>query len=181
MKKLIAVCSIILGLLMLKMNELQKQEIPNRIVRSEPTEVENFMQQMAERESNNTVHATNKFGMMGKYQFHPSTIKMLGYNISNKKFLSDSNLQDSIMLANMRLNNKELKFIITRYDGKVIKGIKITRAGILAAAHLAGSVHVTEFFNNTDDAIGPQDANGTSVRDYLKMFSRYNIKSEHLL
>lgn len=181
MKKLITICSILMVLLLLKTNEMQKQTIPNHIIRSQPTEVEKFMHQMAERESDNTVQATNKFGMLGKYQFHPSTIKMLGYNISNKKFLTDSKLQDSVMLANMRLNNKELKFIITHYEGKVVKGIKITRAGILAAAHLAGPAHVTEFFTNNNDKTGLQDANGTSVREYLKMFSRYNITSEHLL
>jgi hypothetical protein len=167
--------------LLLKMNEFQNQAIPTTIVRSQPTEIEQFMHRMALRESDNTVHATNRFGMLGKYQFHPSTIKMLGYRVSNKKFLNDSNLQDSVMLANMRLNNKELKFIINRYEGKVVKEIKITRAGILAAAHLAGPVHVVEFFNNNNDKTGQQDANGTSVREYLKIFSRYNIKSEHLL
>jgi hypothetical protein len=181
MKKLITICSILIMSLMLKVNELQKPVIPATIVRSQPTEVEQFMHRMALRESDNTVHATNRFGMLGKYQFHPSTIKMLGYRVSNKKFLNDSKLQDSVMLANMRLNNKELKFIINRYEGKVVKEIKITRAGILAAAHLAGPVHVAEFFNNNNDKTGRQDANGTSVREYLKIFSRYNIKPEHLL
>ena len=50
------------------------------------------------------------------------------------------------------------------------------RAGVLAAAHLAGSDNVKSFFENPDDIDGKSDANGTSIREYLKTFSRYQIK-----
>jgi hypothetical protein len=46
----------------------------------------------------------------------------------------------------------------------------------LAAAHLAGSDNVKSFFENPDDIDGKSDANGTSIREYLKTFSRYQIK-----
>ncbi len=181
MKKLVTVCSIMTVLMMLKINDIQKQPVPNRIVMSQPTEVEKFMYHMAQRESDNTAHVVNQFGMLGKYQFSPTTIKMLGFNISNAKFLNNPKLQDSVMIANLRLNNQELNSIIKKYEGKLVKGIKITRAGILAAAHLAGPAHVMKFFANANDAIGLQDANGTSVRDYLQLFAKHNIKNEHLL
>ena len=160
-------------LLMLKIDDTQKQ-IPNRIVRSQPTELEQFLHHMAERESDNTPRAINKFGMMGKYQFHPSTIKVLGFKITKKQFLNNPELQDSVMVAYLRSNNKELNPLITKYENKVVKGVKVTRSGILAAAHFAGSDNVKIFFEN-DDMLGKTDANGTSIREYMKTFSIYKL------
>ena len=74
MKNLITVFAIITVLVLLKVNE---SYIPNRIVRSQPTELEKFLTHMAYRESDNTPHAVNRFGMLGKYQFSPSTIRVL--------------------------------------------------------------------------------------------------------
>jgi len=148
---------------------------PNKIVLSKPTELERFLHDIGERESDNTPHVVNKFGMMGKYQFAPSTIKVLGFNITKKKFLTDPELQDSVMVAYLRANNKELNSLITKYENKIFKGIKITRSGILAAAHLAGSANVVRYFSN-NDAYGTTDANGTSIREYMTTFSKYKLK-----
>ena len=135
-------------LLMLKINE--RVHIPNRIVRSEPTELEKFLDHMAERESDNTPHVINRFGMMGKYQFAPSTVKILGFNVTRNQFLTNPELQDSVMVAYLRSNNKELNSLITKYENKVVKGVRVTRSGVLAAAHLAGSANVKLFFQNAD-------------------------------
>ena len=90
MKKLITISATLIILLMLKINEVY---VPNRVVKSQPTELEKFLHHMARRESDNTPHVVNKFGMMGKYQFSPSTVKVLGFNITKKRFLSDTELQ----------------------------------------------------------------------------------------
>ena len=172
MNKIITALSIMTVLLMLKINETY---IPNRIVRSEPTELEKFLNHMAERESDNTPHVVNRFGMMGKYQFAPSTIKVLGFRVSNKQFLSNPELQDSVMVAYLRSNNKELNTLITKYENKKFKGVRVTRSGVLAAAHLAGSANVKLFFQNADWN-GRTDANGTSIREYMQTFSIYNLK-----
>jgi len=157
---------------MLKINEVY---IPNRIVRSEPTELEKFLDHMAERESDNTPHVVNRFGMMGKYQFHPNTVKVLGFRVTRNQFLSNPELQDSVMVAYLRSNNKELNTLITKYENKKFKGVKVTRSGVLAAAHLAGSANVKLFFQN-DDRNGRTDANGTSIREYMQTFSIYNLQ-----
>jgi len=162
-------------LVMLKINDVQPK-IPNRIVRSQPTEMEKFLHHMALRESDNSSTIVNEYGMMGKYQFHPSTIKVLGFDVTKKQFLSNPELQDSVMVAYLRSNNKDLNPLITKYENKVVKGVKITRAGVLAAAHLAGSDNVRLYFKNQEDVEGKSDANGTSIRDYLKIFSLYRIK-----
>ena len=36
------------------------------------------MNKMAKIESDNNSHAINKYGMLGKYQFHPATLKEIG-------------------------------------------------------------------------------------------------------
>lgn len=161
-------------LALLLIEQKTENKIPNRIVRSQPTELEKFLHTMALRESNNTSHVVNQYGMMGKYQFAKPTITMLGFNVSEREFLSNPTLQDSVMIANMKLNNKELTNIIKRYDGKTVKGVKVTRAGILAAAHLAGPANVMGYFAS-NDLEGRTDANGTSIRMYMQLFSKYNI------
>ena len=152
----------------------QKVHVPNGVLYSEPTEVEKFMQHMAQRESNNTHTVVNPYGMMGKYQFSPSTVRVLGFKVHNDQFLKDARLQDSVMLTYMRTNNRELSSIIRRYEGRNYKGVRITRAGVIAAAHLVGSGNVRMYFAN-NDMQGRTDANGTSLRDYLQEFNKYNI------
>ncbi len=172
MKNLITVFAIITVLVLLKVNE---SYIPNRIVRSQPTELEKFLTHMAYRESDNTPHAVNRFGMLGKYQFSPSTIRVLGYRVNKNQFLTNPELQDSVMVAYLRANNKELNSLISKYENKVVKGVKVTRSGVLAAAHLAGSTNVKLFFQNADWN-GRTDANGTSIREYMQTFAIYNLK-----
>lgn len=172
MKNLITALSLMTVLVLLKINEVY---IPNHIVRSQPTELEKFLDHMAARESDNTHNVVNRFGMMGKYQFDPNTIKVLGFKVTRNQFLTNPELQDSVMVAYLRANNKELNTLITKYENKVVKGVKVTRSGVLAAAHLAGSRNVKLFFQNADWN-GRTDANGTSIREYMQTFSIYNLK-----
>jgi soluble lytic murein transglycosylase-like protein len=149
--------------------------VPQNVIYSQPTELELFLQHMAQRESNNNPQVVNKFGMMGKYQFSPSTVRMLGFLVTPNEFLSNSELQDSVMVAYLRANHTDLQQLINRYDGRVIKGVKITRAGVLAAAHLGGSGNVRQWFAS-DDPNGRTDANGTSLRHYMVEFSKYKLE-----
>jgi hypothetical protein len=163
------------ALMVLLVGTAKKVYIPNGVVRSEPTELEKFLDHMAQRESDNTPHVVNRFGMMGKYQFDPRTIKVLGFNISKNQFLRNPELQDSVMVKYMRENNSLLDRIIENYEGKKFKGIRITRSGVLAAAHLAGAGNVKKYFSN-GDMHGRTDANGTSIRDYLEEFNKYKLR-----
>lgn len=155
---------------------LSKVHVPNKVVYSEPTEVEKFMAHMARRESNNNHTVVNPYGMMGRYQFSPTTIRVLGFNVDKRTFLSNPHLQDSVMVTYMRANARELKGIIERYEGRVYKGVRITRAGVIAAAHLVGSGEVKRYFADASDMVGRRDANGTSLRNYLEEFNGYNIR-----
>jgi hypothetical protein len=166
-----------LFLLLVLSSLADKVHVPNRIIRSNPTELEKFLDHVAERESNNTPTVINRYGMLGKYQFSPLTIKGLGYTITKEEFLQNAELQDSVMVDYMRANNRELEDLIKRYEGRIFKGVKITRSGLLAAAHLAGSGGVRNYFNS-DDPHGRKDGNGTSVRDYLSEFNQYTLRSQ---
>lgn len=140
---------------------------------SEPTQVEKFMRRVAIIESDGNHKVVNEFGMMGKYQFSPSTVRVLGFKFTKKQFLDNPHLQDSVMLAYMRENNRELRPLIKKYDGRVFKGIKVTRAGILAGAHFAGSGGVANYFKT--DGEGTSDARGTTVKKYMSYFSNFYL------
>jgi hypothetical protein len=172
MKQIFAIL-VVLSILVLAVKK--EEHIPTAPVYSQPTEMEKFIHQISLRESGNKRTAVNKYGMMGKYQFAWSTVRMLGYKITQKQFLANAKLQDTVMVSYMRENNRELGGIIRRFNGKIFKGIYITRAGILAAAHLAGSTNVKQFFANADYN-GRTDANGTSIRNYLTEFNKYNLR-----
>ncbi len=166
---------IVMTIMVLAVGTVKTVYIPDGIVRSEPTELERFLDHMARRESDNTPNVVNKFGMMGKYQFDPRTVKVLGYRVSKNQFLRNPELQDSVMVSYMRANNSLLDRIIENYEGRKFKGIHITRSGVLAAAHLAGAGNVRKYFADSD-MNGRTDANGTSIRDYLQEFNKYKLR-----
>jgi hypothetical protein len=114
--------------------------------------------------------------MMGRYQFSPNTVRGLGFNVEKERFLSDPRLQDSVMLEYMRANARDLRHIIDRYDGKEFKGVRISRAGVIAAAHLVGSGEVRRYFSDASDMVGRTDANGTSLRNYMETFNNYKLQ-----
>lgn len=140
---------------------------------SQPTQIEKFMRKVAAIESGGNHRVVNEFGMMGKYQFSPSTVRVLGFKVDNRKFLADSKLQDTVMLAYMKANHIELNSIIKKYDGKYFNGIKVTRAGVLAGAHFAGSTGVIRYFQQGGSSMA--DARGTTVKKYMSYFSNFNL------
>jgi hypothetical protein len=143
------------------------------IPKSKPTPIEQFMDRVAAIETPGGTHRTvNQFGMMGRYQFSPSTVRVLGFRVSQREFLNNKQIQDTVMLRYMKVNNRELSGYINRYNGRIVNGVKITRAGVLAGAHFAGSEGVKAFFRNGSNRT---DANGTSVAKYMSKFSNFHL------
>ena len=62
-----------------------------------------------------------------------------------------------------------------KYEGKIYKGVKITKNGVRAMAHLLGAGSVKDFFNNTQNTPfakkGFVDGNGTHITEYARMFA----------
>lgn len=148
----------------------------SRIPHSKPTPTEIFMQRIANIESGGNHRIVNDIGMLGKYQFSLRTIHNLGFDVTREQFLNNPDIQDSVMMANIRFNSRELQLYIERYDGKTIKGVKINRAAILAGAHFAGVNGVKAFLTNNND-YGITDIYGTSLRMYMQQFSRFSLPS----
>ena len=65
---------------------------------------------------------------------------------------------------------------IKKYVGKIINDVYITESGLLAAAHLAGAGNVQKYLRSSGE-IRFNDAYGSSVQKYLKLFSGYDTSS----
>ena len=135
-----------------------------------------FLEAIALFESNNRYDVVNPYGFLGRYQFSPTTIRHLGYDILNEDFLRNARLQDEIMLAYMRENYVSLRPYIEEYNNTNYKGMYITTSSILAGAHFAGAMGMKRFLLNRSDSIGTTDANGMTLRRYMTKFSDYNVE-----
>jgi hypothetical protein len=131
-----------------------------------------FLHVVGHSESSNRYNVVNRLGYMGRYQFSYTTLKALGYNITRKEFLNNPDIQEEAMDRLLTENYKLLKKYIDKYDGKVVHGIRITKSGILAAAHLGGAGNVSRWFRRGTNF---RDGNGTAITTYMKKFSNYNL------
>lgn len=131
-----------------------------------------FKEALGFKESRGNYLVVNDYGYMGKYQFSRATLRMMGFK-NTENFLYDTRQQEAAFLAYTSLNKWILRREIQQFAGKTVGGVKVTESGILAAAHLAGPGNVKKFLR-TQGEVGFSDANGTSIRYYLKRFSGYD-------
>ncbi len=131
-----------------------------------------FREALAFKESRGDYSVINQLGYMGKYQFGRSTLRQIGIHDS-ELFLKDPILQESAFKVYTANNKWYLRNEIKRYSGKYVNGVLVTESGILAAAHLAGPGNVRKFLRTGGD-YAYEDANGVSVRYYLRKFSGYD-------
>ncbi|MGB5385565.1 MAG: hypothetical protein WBN20_02140 [Eudoraea sp.] len=132
-----------------------------------------FKEALAFKESQGDYFIINTLCYLGKYQFGIGTLQLMGvYNAT--KFLNDPSLQEKVFYTNISRNKWILRKYIKYFVGRKVKGVEVTESGILAAAHLAGPGNVMKYLysNGRKDV---HDAYGTSLADYLKKFSGYDI------
>jgi hypothetical protein len=140
-------------------------------------EFDEWKKAMAFKESSDNWMAYNSIGCIGSYQFCIATLEGLGFHgITVEKFKRDPSifsqeLQDEALMALIRANELSLKRF-DDYIGTTVKGVLITRSGLIAAAHLGGVGGVERFLTSSGN---PADMNGTSVKDYMQDFSQFNI------
>lgn len=158
-------------------NHLRTQSML-RVQEKHDKELKRYLDAIGHSESRNNPKAYNRYGYVGKYQFGYAARKSCGYGevkfrdfIKNPTVWSEED-QEAAMITLMSKNESHLKDVIRRYNGKTIKGVTITKSGILAAAHLAGAGGVKRYFRNGSN---PRDAYGTGLEDYLFKFSGFNI------
>lgn len=144
-----------------------KNRIVNEIINSNYSEEDkDYLITLANRESSFKPFVTNPFGYYGLYQFGKSALKDTGFT---KTDFNDTMKQHEAALKLAKLNEKSLQDVIDKFTGKTFNGVKITKNGIRAAAHLLGASTVKNYFNQVPDKY--TDANGTSIQQYLKLFS----------
>ena len=143
------------------------------------SEFTRFINDLGYRESRNNWLSVNRIGCFGEWQFAESTLRYLGFRkITLKKFKANPyifprELQAEALKALIRVNLIYLKNY-EDYKGGSIKGILVTKSGMIAASHLGGAGSVKRFLNS-GGRINKKDVFGTSVSDYLKKFSSYDL------
>jgi hypothetical protein len=135
-----------------------------------------FLRQMGEIEGLGSYETVSRSGYLGMYQFHPTTLAHMGVNVTKEDFLTNPMLQDSVMVQYMRMNARGLNKLIKRYNGTYYNGVYITKAGILAGAHLVGVGGVLTFFHPEKYNYKTVDGNGVHVSTYIEKFSGYDLR-----
>ena len=158
----------------LKLNttSIIESEIKFEEVKIEIKGHDQFLEAIGHRESGNRYNIVNKYGYMGKYQFGKSTLRGLGFKITQDEFLNSPYIQEKAMQSLLEHNHKKLKKQIEKYCGQTINGVYITESGVLAAAHLAGQGNVKKFFRKGNEF---KDGFGTKMTTYMEQFSGYYL------
>ena len=147
--------------------------------RHHESEFNRFITDLGRRESGNNWLSVNLIGCFGEWQFAESTVHYLGYkHVTLKKFKKDPAVfppeQQRKALESLIKVNLVLLRKYEQYIGDTIGSVVITKSGMIAASHLGGAQSV-KLFLASDGRIDKEDVLGTSVRDYMKRFSFYDI------
>jgi hypothetical protein len=142
-------------------------------------EFSRFINDLGYRESANNWLCINLIGCFGEWQFAESTLKYLGFKkVTLKKFKKNPEVfpRELQRRALKTLIDVNLAFLANyeRYIGKTIKGVVITKSGMIAAAHLGGAGSVKKFLTSSGK-MNNKDCLGTSIYDYMKKFSNYDL------
>ncbi len=134
-----------------------------------------FKQAVGIKESQGLYKLVSRYGYLGKYQFGRGALRVLGiYN--TQQFLNNPALQERAFKALLSKNKYELQREINKFEGKIIRGVRITESGLLAAAHLAGTDAVKRFLYSNGKR-GFRDGFGTSLKSYIKKFGGYDTSA----
>jgi hypothetical protein len=139
-----------------------------------------FINDLGFRESANNWLSINLIGCYGEWQFAESTLKYLGFKkVTLRKFkahpaIFPRELQIKALQTLIKVN---LVFLsdYEHFIGDSIKGVRITKSGMIAASHLGGASTLKKFLDS-NGRINRKDALGTSIYDYMKKFRSYDLE-----
>ncbi len=134
-------------------------------------ENEHFLYCLRVAESGNNYEAVNQFGYYGAYQFGNSRLSDFG--LSTVDIEGSKEKQDIIAKVHFHDIEKRLKLEIALFAGANVRGIYVTKSGLLAAAHLLGVRGLNLWLYH---GILKKDGNGKTVLFYLKKFSNFDVK-----
>jgi len=139
--------------------------------------LKNFKSAIAARESSDNWKEYNPYGYIGKFQFGKAALEITGFgHVDFVDFMNNPSVfpekdQERAMDSLLNINEFILKSYIDKFDGEYLMDtVRVTRTGLLAAAHLAGPGNVKRFLE-TEGEYNPRDKMGTSLSDYLTTFA----------
>jgi hypothetical protein len=143
------------------------------------SEFSKFINDLGLRESGNNWLCINQIGCFGEWQFDESTLQFLGFRkITLKKFMKNPEIfPRELQLKALKTLIKVNLMILLDYEhfiGESIDGVVITKSGMIAASHLGGAGSLEKFLNSRG-RVNKRDVLGTSIYDYLKKFSYYDL------
>ena len=138
-----------------------------------------FAKQMRIRESGDRYNIKNSLGYLGAYQFGMTRLCDLGLTqksgsgykwksgYSEKKFLNSPEIQDDCFKRHICDLIVKVEIWFGEYLNKEVNGVYITKAGLVAGAHIGGIGGVEKFLIYGENK---KDVYNTSVRDYIISF-----------
>jgi hypothetical protein len=145
---------------------------------------EAFKVKLSYFESGHNPLAINTLGYLGLYQFGELAFQDIyglaegstKYNYYKKNIKRWDPRQQDEDLKKLYINIvKYFDNYLVKYKSKVINGIKISPSGMLAAAHLVGVEATKKYLDNLGKHV-LEDAYGTNVEKYIKLFCDYDVQ-----
>ena len=157
---------------------------------------EEFLKELAFKESSNDYSKVNQLGYLGKYQLGEPAMVDAGYYMPKKvydnrwngkftgvngvysknDFLKNHKAQeDAVRKYHKTTWNQLVANGSTKNIGQTIGGIKITEAALLAGAHLVGAGGVNNYLKSNGKNV-THDANNVQVTTYMKHFNNYDVR-----
>lgn len=158
-----------------------KEELTDSILSKREEQINDYRHLLGYLESRNRYVIDNGH-FIGAYQFGKSALNHIGLgHITREEFLKNpdifpDSLQDWAVIELARSNQKMMstKLNINKYVGKRMNGVKVTKGGILAAAHLIGWYDCSNYLASWGK-YNPKDGNNTHASDYMKKFQDKDI------
>jgi hypothetical protein len=125
---------------------------------------------LSSKESGDNHLAVGRKYYRGLYQIGRSTSKQVNVPYDS---LFKPRWSDTALVRLMRVNWSYLKGY-ENYIGKTVRGVKVTKAGLLSGSHLRGHIYV-KIWLKTNGEIDGTDANGVPVSRYIKMMENVNL------
>jgi len=134
-----------------------------------------FREALGQSESGGNYDVVNTLGYSGKYQWGPARLadynNAMGTNYSMDEFLANPDLQEN---AQAWHESDIMDYVfdqgLDRYLGSNVSGVTMTPEAMISMAHLGGKAGMRQFVESGGE-YNPEDAYGTSLRDYAQKFS----------
>lgn len=143
-------------------------------------QIDLFLLKLGKLESNNNWKIYNPYGYMGEWQLGEMALRTIGYEeITFNGFKENPesfprHLQKEAVIKLMEYNGAYIDKHYAHYIGKYVNGVLISKAGLLAAAHLGGNGSLGKFLKS-NGTVNKRDAYNTSIKDYLQQFSEIQL------